>query len=243
MRLLAARTLSLSVRALRDAGTKRVPSMCPQTGDWRVRTCCSCSVLGTTVTVYRNQHCSKIIAFWDVAPCSLVGLDRRFRGAYCLNWRRQYAPLKTSVYIFECSNLHTHRRETLKSQTMSKFAYKKHFLWRYQSIFNDAVNGRMLNVSMVTSRHEYWRDYRCNREDVNAMESIKSGRKDEGRRTNTPRLCRGTWKLTDSITAFMRGPSKSVTKTANKSLENVAARLKKKLGQRSNKSKIHSRRS
>jgi hypothetical protein len=27
---------------------------------------------------------SKIRAFWDVAPCSLVGADRRFRGAYCL---------------------------------------------------------------------------------------------------------------------------------------------------------------
>jgi hypothetical protein len=27
----------------------------------------------------------KIRAFWDVAPCSLVGIDRRFRGAYCLH--------------------------------------------------------------------------------------------------------------------------------------------------------------
>jgi hypothetical protein len=27
----------------------------------------------------------KIRAFWVVAPCSLVGLDRRFRGAYCLH--------------------------------------------------------------------------------------------------------------------------------------------------------------
>jgi hypothetical protein len=23
-------------------------------------------------------------AFWDIAPCSLVGVDRRFRGACCL---------------------------------------------------------------------------------------------------------------------------------------------------------------
>jgi hypothetical protein len=28
----------------------------------------------------------KIRDFWDVAPCSLVGVDRRFRGTYC----RQY---------------------------------------------------------------------------------------------------------------------------------------------------------
>jgi hypothetical protein len=26
----------------------------------------------------------KIKAFWGVQPCSLVGVDRRFRGAYCL---------------------------------------------------------------------------------------------------------------------------------------------------------------
>jgi hypothetical protein len=43
----------------------------------------------------------KVRAFCDVAPCSPVGLDRRFRGAYRLNyhgdspcWWRQYAPLK-----------------------------------------------------------------------------------------------------------------------------------------------------
>jgi hypothetical protein len=27
----------------------------------------------------------KIAVFWDVAPCSLVGTDRRFRGAYCFH--------------------------------------------------------------------------------------------------------------------------------------------------------------
>jgi hypothetical protein len=26
----------------------------------------------------------KIKAFWDAALCSLLGADRRFRGAYCL---------------------------------------------------------------------------------------------------------------------------------------------------------------
>jgi hypothetical protein len=48
----------------------------------------------------------KIIAFWDIAPCSLVEIDRRFRGVYCLHqgdglWR-QYASLKrrsTSVRL------------------------------------------------------------------------------------------------------------------------------------------------
>jgi hypothetical protein len=27
----------------------------------------------------------KMIVFWDVAPCSLVEIDPRFRGAYCLH--------------------------------------------------------------------------------------------------------------------------------------------------------------
>jgi hypothetical protein len=27
----------------------------------------------------------KIRTFWDVAPCSFFGVDRRFRGAYCLH--------------------------------------------------------------------------------------------------------------------------------------------------------------
>jgi hypothetical protein len=26
-----------------------------------------------------------ITAFWDIAPCSFVNVDRRFRGAYCLH--------------------------------------------------------------------------------------------------------------------------------------------------------------
>jgi hypothetical protein len=28
---------------------------------------------------------SKMTVFWDVAPCSLVEIDRRFTGAYCLH--------------------------------------------------------------------------------------------------------------------------------------------------------------
>jgi hypothetical protein len=27
----------------------------------------------------------KMRVFWDIAPYSLVGVDRRFRGAYCLH--------------------------------------------------------------------------------------------------------------------------------------------------------------
>jgi hypothetical protein len=30
----------------------------------------------------------KMTAFWDMAPCSLVAVDRRFRGAYLLHHPR-----------------------------------------------------------------------------------------------------------------------------------------------------------
>jgi hypothetical protein len=69
------------------------------------------------------------------APCSLVGVDRRFRGAYCLHHHPDYPvvgleelskanlnpePLEysnetTRRYIPEGSYLHTMRRENLKS--------------------------------------------------------------------------------------------------------------------------------
>jgi hypothetical protein len=37
----------------------------------------------------------KMAVFWDVAPCSLVDIDRRFIGAYCLHYRA--ASQKTDV--------------------------------------------------------------------------------------------------------------------------------------------------
>jgi hypothetical protein len=30
----------------------------------------------------------KLRVFWDVAPCSHIEVDQRFRGAYCLRHRR-----------------------------------------------------------------------------------------------------------------------------------------------------------
>jgi hypothetical protein len=38
-----------------------------------------------------GSHGSEMIAFWDRAPCSLVEVDRRLRGAYCL--QRDYTVL------------------------------------------------------------------------------------------------------------------------------------------------------
>jgi hypothetical protein len=34
----------------------------------------------------------KVTAFWDMALCSLVEVDRRFRGAYCLHRQGDHRP-------------------------------------------------------------------------------------------------------------------------------------------------------
>jgi hypothetical protein len=69
---------------------------------------------------------SKMRTFSDTAPCSIVGVDRRFRGAYCLQQPGDDDEVRTSEtsvcynettrrYIGEGSNLHTRRRKNLKS--------------------------------------------------------------------------------------------------------------------------------
>jgi hypothetical protein len=62
----------------------------------------------------------EIIALWDIALCSLVEVDRRFGGGYCLH--HQGGVPETSAYsetkrryIAEGCRLHTGRRENLKS--------------------------------------------------------------------------------------------------------------------------------
>jgi hypothetical protein len=49
-------------------------------------------------SVPRISFILKMTVFWDVAPCSPVETDRRFRGSYCLHhqgheWWRQQSPL------------------------------------------------------------------------------------------------------------------------------------------------------
>jgi hypothetical protein len=73
-------------------------------------------------------------AFWDIAPCSLVEIDRSFRGVYCLyrqcdevitammqavraSETSVYSNETTRRYVHEGSHLHTRRLENLKSHT------------------------------------------------------------------------------------------------------------------------------
>jgi hypothetical protein len=83
----------------------------------------------------------KFRVFWNVALCSHVEVDQRFKGAYCLN--NQVIALmmeavgisETSVkfnviarcYIPEVSKLYTRRRENLKSHKSENIFEIKNF--------------------------------------------------------------------------------------------------------------------
>jgi hypothetical protein len=41
----------------------------------------------------------KIAGFWDVAPYSLIEIDGRFRGTYCLHHRSRYECSKNLRYV------------------------------------------------------------------------------------------------------------------------------------------------
>jgi hypothetical protein len=53
----------------------------------------------------------KMIAFWDIPLCTVIEVNRRFRGAYCVHQQGE----TTRRYIAEGYHLHTRRRENLKS--------------------------------------------------------------------------------------------------------------------------------
>jgi hypothetical protein len=70
-------------------------------------------------TLYKDER-----PFWDIVPCSLVGVDRRVRGVDCLpqgdgagrtSETSVYFNDTTRLYIPEGSHLLTRRRENLKS--------------------------------------------------------------------------------------------------------------------------------
>jgi hypothetical protein len=61
----------------------------------------------------KHKSSLNIRAFWNIASCNLVKVDRRFRGAYCLHHQGETA----RRCIPEGFKVHTHRRENQKSHT------------------------------------------------------------------------------------------------------------------------------
>jgi hypothetical protein len=73
----------------------------------------------TTCNNLEDRTNIKMIAFWDIAPCSLVGVDRCFGGAYCLHhqgdeswspwWWSQYSPMKHQSTPMKLHGIILHR--------------------------------------------------------------------------------------------------------------------------------------
>jgi hypothetical protein len=68
----------------------------------------------TEINSIKDRHIMKMAVLWDVSPCSLVDIDRCFRGAYCLHHQGDIYQI-TRCNIREDSRLHTPRRENLNS--------------------------------------------------------------------------------------------------------------------------------
>jgi hypothetical protein len=92
-----------------------------------------------------------VTVFWDVAPCSLVETDRRFRGAYCLHHQGDDLP----HIIPEDSHLHTRHRKNLKSHHM-RTQHWNAFDARTQKIkIPERSGSTLLEISRLWNKHPF----------------------------------------------------------------------------------------
>jgi hypothetical protein len=122
------------------------------------------------ISSYMYPACLKIAVFGDVAPCSLVEIDRRFRGAYCLHHhddRRQpssssspWEPEISQACLFTVGNMsvcclsnQVFRNQKLPLPHLQPFQVSSRLLnlfpW-YQFWWYPSINA---SVSRVTPRH------------------------------------------------------------------------------------------
>jgi hypothetical protein len=107
----------------------------------------------------KHEVLMKMIAFWDIAPCSLTEVDWCFRAAHYLHhqgndslswWWRQNAPLKhwsTSTRLHgavsqKAVRLHTCYHENLKSQEVLMS-----LIFLFGTLMPTAGNGTIINIS------------------------------------------------------------------------------------------------
>jgi hypothetical protein len=67
----------------------------------------------------------KMAVVWNVARCSLVEVDLRFTGAYCLH-HQSHRPIRRNIP--EDSHIHIRRLESLKSVTALPLWNSGHWL-------------------------------------------------------------------------------------------------------------------
>jgi hypothetical protein len=86
---------------------------------WKQKKSLSVKNLETCVNLYQKvEFYLKAAVFWDVAPCSLVDIDRRFRGAEAVSSSETSVNIDetTRRNIPEDNHLHKCHRENLRSQ-------------------------------------------------------------------------------------------------------------------------------
>jgi hypothetical protein len=76
----------------------------------------------------------KMADFWDVAPCGLLGTDRRFRGAYCL---RSFDPDNTrNKHLLNVSqHVPEHMAQHNLRQPCSEFTFVVYLMPLYKQQF------------------------------------------------------------------------------------------------------------
>jgi hypothetical protein len=55
----------------------------------------------------------KVTVFWDTAPCSLVEVERRFRGAYCLHHQGDLIALEAERVLDTSVNFYEIKRRSI----------------------------------------------------------------------------------------------------------------------------------
>jgi hypothetical protein len=125
-----------------------------------LRTACSRDVAqqGQSTGGFRSEGSLKITAFWNMSPCSLVEVNRRFRDAYCLLHRPNDGCSllqATRRYIPENCRVYTHHRENLIS-------HKKDFLWHIDCLIHFVVADSCTLVIHDCQLHKQFVPILCN---------------------------------------------------------------------------------
>jgi hypothetical protein len=130
-------------------------------------------IIRVSLNWVNSLETKKMTVFWYVAPCSLLEIDRRFRGAYCFHHQGDKIALmieavntsKTLANLYETTrcnipedgNFHTRRHENLKSHLVRKLSLylicAKPDAWAHSLPF-----WRKKNVERVLKRNDRLKD-------------------------------------------------------------------------------------
>jgi hypothetical protein len=124
-----------------------------------------------------NSFRSWSLVFWDVASCSHVEGDRRFRGAYCL----QYAPLNlrsTPMWLHgttsQKNELHTRHRKNLKSHIQKLLGFLLHITTAQKNPLSEGIVHYLYLLSLMRTQNRLLNDVKSNRNRQNWEMSLEA---------------------------------------------------------------------